>query len=93
MQIRVGHKKRKFFIFKFKTMSTKVDFKSKETLGANDPRITKFGKFLRKTKLDEIPQLINILMGQMSFVGPRPEIPYYADNYNLEEQIVFKIKP
>ena len=74
-------------------MSTKVKLKSKETLGINDPRITKLGKILRKTKLDEIPQLINIFRGEMSFVGPRPEIPYYAENYNLKEQVIFNIKP
>ena len=92
-QTRIGYKKRKFGILKFRTMSTKVKLKSKETLGINDPRITKLGKILRKTKLDEIPQLINIFKGEMSFVGPRPEIPYYAENYNFKEQVVFNIKP
>lgn len=92
-QIRVGYKKRNFCILKFRTMSTRVNLKSKETLGENDPRITKLGKILRKTKLDELPQLYNIFVGQMSFVGPRPEIPYYAKNYNLNEQVVFKVKP
>lgn len=93
LQIRIGYQKRKFHIIKFRTMSRKVKIVSKETLGVNDPRITSLGKILRKTKLDELPQLLNILFGHMSFVGPRPEIPYYADNYNLNEQIVFQVKP
>lgn len=92
-QIRIGYQKRKFYIIKFRTMSRKVKIVSKETLGVNDPRITSLGKILRKTKLDELPQLLNILFGHMSFVGPRPEIPYYAENYNLNEQIVFQVKP
>ena len=74
-------------------MTRRVQIESKETLGINDPRITALGKILRKTKIDELPQLVNIFLGQMSFVGPRPEIPYYAENYNSEEQIVFQLKP
>ena len=74
-------------------MTKRVQIQSKETLGINDPRITALGKILRKTKIDELPQLVNIFLGQMSFVGPRPEIPYYAENYNSEEQIVFQLKP
>ncbi len=92
-QVRVGYKKRKFHIIKFRTMSSKTKIVSKETLGVNDPRITSLGKILRKTKLDELPQLFNIFFGNMSFVGPRPEIPYYAENYNLNEKIVFQVKP
>ncbi len=74
-------------------MTRRVQIESKETLGINDPRITALGKILRKTKIDELPQLVNIFLGQMSFVGPRPEIPYYAENYNSKEQIVFQVKP
>tara|TARA_A100000164_G_C21774435_1_gene707857 strand:+ start:392 stop:1009 length:618 start_codon:yes stop_codon:yes gene_type:complete len=92
-QIRIGYKKRKFYILKFRTMTRRVQIESKETLGINDPRITALGKILRKTKIDELPQLVNIFLGQMSFVGPRPEIPYYAENYNSKEQIVFQVKP
>ena len=92
-QVRIGYKKRKFYILKFRTMTRRVKIVSKETLGVNDPRITDLGKFLRKTKIDELPQLVNIFLGHMSFVGPRPEIPYYAENYNLKEQIVFQVKP
>ena len=74
-------------------MTRRVKIESKETLGVNDPRITALGKILRKTKIDELPQLVNIFLGDMSFVGPRPEIPYYAENYNSKEQIVFQVKP
>ena len=92
-QIRIGYKKRKFYILKFRTMTRRVQIESKETLGLNDPRITALGKILRKTKIDELPQLVNILLGNMSFVGPRPEIPYYAENYNSKEQVIFQVKP
>ena len=92
-QIRIGYKKRKFYILKFRTMTKRVQIESKETLGVNDPRITALGKILRKTKIDELPQLVNIFLGNMSFVGPRPEIPYYAENYNSKEQVIFQVKP
>lgn len=92
-QIRIGYKKRKFYILKFRTMTRRVQIESKETLGVNDPRITALGKILRKTKIDELPQLVNIFLGNMSFVGPRPEIPYYAENYNSKEQVIFQVKP
>ena len=92
-QIRIGYKKRKFHILKFRTMTRRVQIESKETLGINDPRITALGKILRKTKIDELPQLVNIFLGHMSFVGPRPEIPYYAENYNPKEQVIFQVKP
>ena len=92
-QIRIGYKKRKFHILKFRTMTRRVQIESKETLGVNDPRITALGKILRKTKIDELPQLVNIFLGNMSFVGPRPEIPYYAENYNSQEQVIFQVKP
>ncbi len=92
-QIRIGYKKKQFYILKFRTMTRRVKIESKETLGVNDPRITALGKILRKTKIDELPQLVNIFLGDMSFVGPRPEIPYYAENYNSKEQIVFQVKP
>lgn len=63
------------------------------TTALNDPRITKFGAFLRKTKLDETPQLFNILSGKMSFVGPRPELLKYTDNYSEDEKVILQVRP
>lgn len=63
------------------------------TVGNNDQRITKLGGILRRYKIDELPQLINVLKGEMSFVGPRPEVPRYVSLYNLEQQEVFRVKP
>jgi lipopolysaccharide/colanic/teichoic acid biosynthesis glycosyltransferase len=59
----------------------------------NDPRLTRIGKFLRKYKLDELPQLINILIGDMSFVGPRPQVEYYTRSYSDEEKIILSVRP
>ena len=73
-----------FKILKFRTMVVDAEKKGLQITGNNDPRITKVGKFLRKTRLDEIPQLFNVLAGQMSFVGPRPEVPHYVDQYQPE---------
>lgn len=103
-QTRVGTGGKPFTIYKFRTMvknadkmfNKKVD---KENLGdfvfqeKDDPRITKSGKFLRKTSLDELPQLINIIKGDMSLIGPRPEIPAIADLYSEYEKIRLMVKP
>lgn len=61
--------------------------------GDDDPRVTKFGKFIRKTSIDELPQIINVLLGDMSFIGPRPDTPMYLDKYTEEEKIILTVRP
>lgn len=84
MQTRVTRYNKDFKIFKFRTMKIDADKEGSLVTIANDKRITKDGAFLRKTKLDELPQLINVLIGQMSFVGARPEVRKYVNSYNSE---------
>ena len=93
LQKRVGIKNHDFNMFKFRTMYSGSDKKGLLTVGINDNRITKSGKFLRKYKLDELPQLINVLVGNMSIVGPRPEVRRYVDLYTEEQLLVLSIKP
>src|SRR5665213_1258761 len=81
-QVRVGKGKKDFILFKFRTMYLNSDSKGLLTIGAGDNRITRYGHFLRKYKLDELPQLFNVLIGDMSLVGPRPEVRKYVDMYN-----------
>jgi lipopolysaccharide/colanic/teichoic acid biosynthesis glycosyltransferase len=90
---RVGRNDVDFYIYKFRTMHANTDETSELTLGNLDPRITRFGRFLRKYKLDELPQLINVLIGDMSFVGPRPEIRKYVDNYTEEQLVLLSVRP
>ncbi|MBQ3438131.1 MAG: sugar transferase [Fusobacterium sp.] len=90
-QTRVTKNGKEFKIFKFRTMRKDTEGNKQITVGA-DSRITKVGKFLRKTKLDEMPQLFNIIKGEMSFVGPRPEVPKYVSNYTDEQKEVLKVK-
>lgn len=92
-QIRVGRNNIEFELLKFRTMRTNSDSGGLLTVGAKDKRITKCGYYLRKYKLDELPQLINILKGDMSLVGPRPEVRKYVELYNLEQRKVLKVKP
>ncbi len=92
-QVRVGRKQKHFKLLKFRTMHVGSDKKGLLTIGENDNRITKTGKFLRKYKLDELPQLRNIFIGDMSFVGPRPEVPKYVSLYNEEQKKVFILRP
>ena len=92
-QQRVGRHRKHFELFKFRTMINDAEAFGRETSGTNDPRITQIGAWLRRTKLDEIPQLINVFIGDMSFVGPRPEIPFYAEKYGKEDQIVLQLRP
>lgn len=93
-QIRVGKNKKLFNIIKFRTMrTTNNKTKYKLTIGEKDSRITGVGFLLRKCKLDEFPQLINVLSGSMSLVGPRPEVPEYVEHYTKEEMKIISLKP
>ncbi len=92
-QIRVGRGNRDFRMYKFRTMVPGSDTRGLLTLGGNDPRVTRAGRLLRKTKLDELPQLFNILAGHMSFVGPRPEVRKYVDLYDEEQKKVLSVRP
>lgn len=90
---RGGYKEKPFKIFKFRTMVKNADKIGGGTTALNDPRITKVGRFLRKTKIDEIPQIYNVLLGNMSFVGPRPELLRYTEKYDGDEKLIFKVRP
>lgn len=90
---RGGYHNNPFRIFKFRSMINNADKVGGGTTALNDPRITKVGNFLRKTKLDEIPQLFNIIGGTMSFIGPRPELLRYTDQYDGEEKLIFEVRP
>jgi len=92
IQKRVGRNNRDFNLIKFRTMKKGADKKGLLTVG-KDSRITPAGRFLRKYKLDELPQLFNVLMGKMSLVGPRPEVRKYVDLYTTEQQKVLRVKP
>lgn len=92
-QTRVGKNNVDFFLLKFRTMQTNADKKGLLTVGSRDSRITKIGYYLRKYKLDELPQLFNVLFGSMSLVGPRPEVRKYVDLYNAQQKQVLNAKP
>lgn len=93
LQNRVGLNQIEFKLFKFRTMHSNAEKKGLITVGYNDSRITKVGYYLRKYKIDELPQLINVLFGTMSFVGPRPEVKKYVDLYSIEQLKVLSVKP
>jgi lipopolysaccharide/colanic/teichoic acid biosynthesis glycosyltransferase len=93
VQRRVGRGGKIFSLFKFRTMKTGSESQGLITIGISDSRITRIGSFLRKYKLDELPQLWNVLVGQMSLVGPRPEVPKYVELYNEEQKNVLKVRP
>lgn len=92
-QVRVGKDFHNFKILKFRSMRPDSDKKGLLTVGSRDNRVTKVGYFIRKYKIDELPQLINVLVGDMSFVGPRPEVPKYVEMYNEEQRKVLSVRP
>ncbi|WP_256010057.1 sugar transferase [Desertivirga xinjiangensis] len=92
-QRRVGRNKVDFDLLKFRTMESNASKLGLLTIGDRDARVTRVGYWLRKYKLDELPQLLNVLKGDMSLVGPRPEVKRYADLYNPTQQRVFEVKP
>lgn len=92
-QVRVGKNNQDFYLLKFRTMRVGADQKGLLTVGDRDPRVTRMGMVLRKYKLDELPQLINVFMGQMSLVGPRPEVRKYVDLYNENQKQILQVKP
>lgn len=91
--LRGGYKNKSFRIFKFRTMVKNADKIGGGTTANHDPRITKVGSFLRKTKLDETANLINILIGTMSFIGPRPELLQYTEKYEGDEKEILEVRP
>ena len=90
---RGGYQGKTFRICKFRTMVRNADKIGGGTTSFHDPRITRVGNFLRKTKLDEVANLLSIVKGDMSFVGPRPELLCYTDNYDEQEQVIFQVRP
>lgn len=92
-QVRVGKNNIDFKLLKFRSMFVDSEKKGLITVGGNDSRITRSGLFIRKYKLDELPQLLNVLIGNMSFVGPRPEVRKYVDLYTQEQKRVLSVKP
>jgi len=92
-QKRIGLHEKPFLLFKFRSMFLDSERNGQLTLGNKDARITSFGRVLRRSKMDEIPQLLNVLKGEMSVVGPRPEVEKYVKLYTLEQKKIFQIKP
>ena len=92
-QVRTGRDGKTFEIAKFRTLAPALDSGAFPIPAAEDLRITPLGRWLRKTKIDELPQLFNVLCGEMSLVGPRPELPCYTAHYDAKQQEVFRVKP
>ena len=92
-QVRVGRYNKDFQIFKFRSMRVGSDKGSLVTIGDRDPRVTRSGYWIRKFKLDELPQLINVFIGDMSLVGPRPEVRHYVDYWTPEQMHVLDVRP
>ena len=91
--VRIGRHGRPFRIFKFRTMGPDAEHVGSTSTGQNDPRITRVGRWLRPWKLDELPQLLNVLRGEMSIVGPRPEVEEHTSAYTEEEKIILSVLP
>jgi len=92
-QLRVGLHGKPFYIYKLRTMEVGAEQKGPLITGAGDPRLTRVGRLLRKIKLDEMPQLFNVLKGEMSLVGPRPEVPKYVELYTDEQRKILTVRP
>ena len=92
-QVRVGRYNKDFRIFKFRSMRVGADKGSLVTIGGRDPRVTRSGYYIRKFKLDELPQLINVFIGDMSLVGPRPEVRHYVNYWTPEQMHVLDVRP
>ena len=92
-QSRIGLNGAEFNVYKFRSMRMNSDILGLITVGGRDPRVTSIGYYLRKYKLDELPQLINVLIGDMSLVGPRPEVKKYVDLYTIDQKKVLSIRP
>ena len=93
IQKRVGRNNIEFKLFKFRSMNSDADKQGLLTVGGRDPRITNSGYFIRKNKLDELPQLLNVLIGNMSLVGPRPELRKYVNYYSTKQLEILNIRP
>ena len=91
--VRVGQHGRPFRIFKFRTMRADAELLGSTSTGQNDPRITRAGRWLRPLKLDELPQLLNVVRGEMSIVGPRPEVEEHTSAYTEEEKVILSVLP
>lgn len=92
-QERMGRHFRPFWIYKFRTMVADAPARGRAITVGDDPRITRIGRLLRKTKIDELPQLINVLRGDMSLVGPRPEVPRYVEMFREDYEDILQVRP
>src|SRR5262249_966104 len=90
---RMGLQKKRFYIYKFRTMGVDAERRGGSSTAADDPRITRIGRLLRKGKLDELPQFFNVLLGDMSVVGPRPQVAWAVELYNEEERKLLDVRP
>jgi lipopolysaccharide/colanic/teichoic acid biosynthesis glycosyltransferase len=92
-QVRIGRRRQPFRIYKFRTMIPDAPCTGGLITVGEDPRITRIGRWLRKTKLDELPQLLNVVKGEMSFVGPRPEVPHYVELFHKDYEEILQVAP